>query len=287
MARIHEAIVEVMRHVGAIGKNSTNQSQNYKYRSADDVYNAVAPLMAEYGICSVPKVLETSHETGTSRGGGAIHYTRLLVQYTFFAGDGSSVECVVASEGMDSGDKATPKALTVAHRYAICQLFVIPVADVTIDSERDSHEYQPPKKQTQKPPASTPVATTPELSDEVKAMIDDYTAMIDAAVTTESLEKIGKTLADKPEAVRHALATPYRKRLTTLKEPKPVATITAADAEYIADAMREIDMAKNPKELEAIGFNFANKSPAVRHALAKTYTDKLTNFAKEETEDAN
>lgn len=149
MARIHEAIIQVMQRIGAVGKNSLNKSQGYAYRSADDVYNAVAPLMAEYGICSAPKVLQESHETGTSRGGGSLFYTRLLVQYTFFASDGTSVECTVASEGMDSGDKATPKAMTVAHRYAICQLFVIPVADVTIDSERDSHEYQPPRRSQQ------------------------------------------------------------------------------------------------------------------------------------------
>ena len=52
MARIHEAIVQVMQHVGAIGKNSRNESQGYAYRSADDVYNAVEVVCIQKDISS-------------------------------------------------------------------------------------------------------------------------------------------------------------------------------------------------------------------------------------------
>jgi hypothetical protein len=63
----------------------------------------------------------------------------LKMQYTFFADDGSSVKAVVMGEGMDSGDKASNKAMAVAHKYAIVQMFAIPTEDDK-DPENDSHE---------------------------------------------------------------------------------------------------------------------------------------------------
>jgi len=137
--KIYKAITAIMRQVGAIGKDAKNESQKYQYRSAEAVYNRVQPLMATHGVFSVPKVLEESHETGQSKGGGPMHWARLRVQYTFFADDGSSIEVVVSAEGMDSGDKATAKAMTQAHRYAICQLLNIPYA--VVDPESGSPEW--------------------------------------------------------------------------------------------------------------------------------------------------
>jgi hypothetical protein len=51
---------------------------------------------------------------------------------------------VVIGEGMDSGDKASNKAMAVAHKYAIIQVFAIPTEDDK-DPENDSHEVVPGK----------------------------------------------------------------------------------------------------------------------------------------------
>jgi hypothetical protein len=134
--KIYRAVVQIMREVGAIGKDSKNQTQNYAYRSAEAVYNRVQPLMATHGVFSVPRVLEESRETGQSKQGGTMHWAFLRVEYTFYAEDGSNIVVVVSGEGMDSGDKATAKAMTVCHRYAICQLINIPYA--VVDPEQDT-----------------------------------------------------------------------------------------------------------------------------------------------------
>lgn len=137
--KIYAAIVEIMRSVGAIGKDSKNEQQNYKYRGAEAVYNRVQPLFATHGIFSVPQLLELHEETGQSKSGGTMHFAWVKMRYTFFAEDGSSVVVEMPGGGMDSGDKAIPKAVTIAHRYAICQLLQIPFA--VEDPEQHSPEW--------------------------------------------------------------------------------------------------------------------------------------------------
>lgn len=132
--KIHKAIVAVMREIGAIGKDSENVQQKYKYRSVEDVYNRVQPLFAKHGIFSYPKVIAQARETGKTKAGGEIHYAILTVEYTFAAEDGSCIPVTVVGEGMDSGDKASNKAMAAAHKYAICQVLNIPYQVIDPDA---------------------------------------------------------------------------------------------------------------------------------------------------------
>ncbi len=138
-AGIRQAIIAVMREVGAIGKDAMNEQQKYPYRSAEQVYNRVQPLFAKHGIFSVPKVIDQKREMGTTRNGGTIIYSMLTVEYSFYAEDGSCITATVVGEGMDGGDKASSKALTAAHKYAICQLLNLPYA--AEDPEKHTPEF--------------------------------------------------------------------------------------------------------------------------------------------------
>jgi hypothetical protein len=65
----------------------------------------------------------------------------LKIQYRFYADYGSSVEAVVIGEGMDSGDKASNKAMSIAHKYAFFQVFCIPTEEVAAsDPDNYTHE---------------------------------------------------------------------------------------------------------------------------------------------------
>ena len=113
---IYECMGAIMRDMVAIGKDSTNRDQGFKYRSIDAIYNALQPLLAKHGVFTVSEVLDkTRHERTTSKG-TVLAFTCLRMKYTFFAQDGSSVSCVVEGEGMDAGDKSSNKAMAVAHR---------------------------------------------------------------------------------------------------------------------------------------------------------------------------
>lgn len=127
--QIYGAIIDAMGQITAIGKDRKNQTQGFQYRGIDDVMNEMHGIMAKCGIFVVPIVLEEQRTTGSTNRGGIIFYTRLKIKFTFFAKDGSSVEAVVIGEAMDTGDKASNKALSIGLKYAMLQVFCIPTEE--------------------------------------------------------------------------------------------------------------------------------------------------------------
>lgn len=136
---IHKQIVAAMADIEAITKNRSNQQQNYKFRGIDDAYNALHDVFAKHKIFTVPKILAEKVEERVNSSGRALFYRVLTIEYTVFAEDGSSVSGIVIGEGMDTGDKAANKAMSVAHKYFLLQLFMIPTEDKK-DPEEDNHD---------------------------------------------------------------------------------------------------------------------------------------------------
>lgn len=145
-AMIFGLIGQAMRKIGAIGKDSKNAQQGYKFRGIDAVYNALNPVMAELGLFICPEILDHRREERISekeyngqKTQTVLKYSILTIKYTLFAPDGSNVSCVVVGEGMDSGDKASNKAMSVALKYACFQLFMIPTEEM-VDPDAETHE---------------------------------------------------------------------------------------------------------------------------------------------------
>lgn len=106
-------------------KNS--QGSGYMFRGIDDVYNALAPLLAKHGLCILPRFLERAVEERSSKSGGTLFYVCLRGEFDFVSkADGSRHTVSTFGEAMDSGDKATNKAMSAAYKYAAFQAFSIP-----------------------------------------------------------------------------------------------------------------------------------------------------------------
>ena len=149
---IFETINAVMEEIGAVGKNSRNEKQNYMYRGVDDVMNALNPAFIKHKLFMVPEVVSQKREERQTANGKNTIYSVLSVKYTFYAEDGSSIYTIVPGEGMDSGDKASNKAMSSAFKYACFQVFCIP-----------TEEMQDPDAET--PPPSIPVYATDQMRD--------------------------------------------------------------------------------------------------------------------------
>jgi len=154
-----------MRDAGAITKNRKNTTQNYSFRGIDDVYNELHDIMAKHGVFTTGKCIDHKREerrTIKEWQGKAkeslLLYSIVTMEYTFWAEDGSSVVTTVIGEGMDSGDKATNKAMAVAHKYALLQAFAIPTEDAK-DPENDSPAPVPQPRPAQ-PPRTAPAQAT-------------------------------------------------------------------------------------------------------------------------------
>ena len=149
---IYKAIIGVMAEINAIGKDRKNQQQGFAYRGIDDVMNELHAALTKNKVFVVPEVLNEERSTGKTRSGGDLFYTRLKIRFTFYTDDGSSVSAVVIGEAMDSGDKASNKALSIGLKYAMLQVFCIPTED-----EKDPDAQSPqPAPQSMKPAPKKP-----------------------------------------------------------------------------------------------------------------------------------
>lgn len=150
MMNIYQSICAVMNDIGAVGKESRNAQQGFMFRGIDAVMNALSPALIKNKMFVVPEILEqTREERQTSKGSNLI-YSVCKVKYTFYAEDGSNISSVVIGEGMDSGDKATNKAMSIAFKYACFQVFCIPTEEM-VDPDAECHDVKPKKKAEPKP----------------------------------------------------------------------------------------------------------------------------------------
>lgn len=141
---IYGKIADCMRQLGAIGKDSYNQQQKFMYRGVDAVMNALNPVLTANHVFCVPEVLEQHREERQARSGGNLIYSILKMCYTLYAEDGSSVSATVIGEGMDSADKSSNKAMSVAYKYAMFQIFSIPTEEMA-DPDADTPPESTPK----------------------------------------------------------------------------------------------------------------------------------------------
>ena len=188
--KIYSAISKAMVEIGAVGKNQKNQQQGFMYRGIDAVMNAINPALINNGIFVVPEVLEQTREERTTSKGNLLIYSICKVKYTFFAEDGSSISAVVIGEGMDSGDKATNKAMSVAFKYACFQVFCIPTEEM-VDPEVEVHEVKPQTaaKEEKKESAKDLYKETPEEKAENEKMMEEVGKEKISAVMLKALQK--------------------------------------------------------------------------------------------------
>lgn len=148
--KIYEAISNVMAEIGAIGKEKKNIQQGFMYRGIDDVMNALQPALVKHKVFIAPEVLSEQREERTTQKGGAMFSVRLEIVFKFYTVDGSFIETKVIGEAMDSGDKATNKAMSIGYKYACFQVFCIPTEEM-IDPDSECHDPAPKGGKQQKP----------------------------------------------------------------------------------------------------------------------------------------
>lgn len=138
-----EALSLVMDDVRAVGKHDRNTAQNFSFRGVDAVVNAVGPALRKHGVVVVPVVQDVQYSTievGDRR--RPMGHVIVRVQYTFYGPMGDPLHTEVVGEAMDAGDKAVPKAMSVAFRTALLQALCLPTDEPDADSQ--VYERTPP-----------------------------------------------------------------------------------------------------------------------------------------------
>lgn len=228
--KIHQAIVQVMKRVTAISK--ARQSTQYKYRGIDDVYNSLHSILAEEGVFTVPTVLDRSTSTRQTKGGGTLFHTEALIRYRFFTTDGSYVDAVVVGEGMDSGDKATNKAMAIAHKYALTQTFAIPTEDAK-DPDGEVHEVKHP---TPKPAVAKIVPAAAAMGMARDGIAASSTGNADWQIKPATTKQIGMLKGQWQELERTGLAeTAWQELLNQSFGKSSAKELTGREASQLID----------------------------------------------------
>lgn len=153
---IYKKMSEVMKDIGSIGKDQKNAAQGFKFRGIDQFVNTLYPALTKHGVFMTPRCVREDHEikevTRSNGKAGVDKHVTIMMEYDFFAEDGSKVTVgPVPAEGLDSGDKATNKALSAALKYALIQTFSVPTEDME-EGDKVSPEigYTKPKSTVEK-----------------------------------------------------------------------------------------------------------------------------------------
>ena len=137
------AIVAALSKTG-IAKTRRNEQQGYAFRGIDELQNALAPLLAEHKLLVLPRVVGRTQSERVTAKGGVLFSVALDVEFDFVSSiDGSKHTVRTAGEAMDSGDKATNKAMSAAFKYALLQSFCVPLEGEGADIDTTTHDVKP------------------------------------------------------------------------------------------------------------------------------------------------
>jgi hypothetical protein len=150
--QIYALMSKVMAHVQPISKDGSNINQGYAFRSINAIYSGVRKALVEAGVVYRPVLRKKEHSErprldDKGKEIGVWVSVDVEVEYIFSAPDGSEVSACVPGEGMDTGDKATKKAMTSAVKTMLEQVFNIETGEAS-DSEHETPEptRKAPKK---------------------------------------------------------------------------------------------------------------------------------------------
>lgn len=205
---IYKLMGAVLADIGAVDKMQKNNSQGYKFRGVDDVYNAVHSAVKKHGIFCLPEIKKIIFREKIKSAKGQEGWHQILeISYKFCAPDGSFVECTVWGESADYGsDKTTNKCMSIAHKYALFQVFMIPVSEIEDPDKasslhddmvyRDNQQRQQQQKtqQVQKAPPQKPDVVSEAETARVNSMKAEMIHLVSTTENVDWLSLTGKPL---------------------------------------------------------------------------------------------
>jgi len=135
---IYAVMSAAMEEVQAVRKDGFNDSQKYNFRGIDQVVNAVGPIFRKHKIIPVPYACTARYRDVLTSTGKPSREVTVGATYRFYGPAGDFIEATVPGESMDTGDKGTPKAMSVAYRIVLLQMLCIP----TDEPDPDSQSYE-------------------------------------------------------------------------------------------------------------------------------------------------
>jgi hypothetical protein len=183
----------VLSDLPAIGKDSVNQQQGFKFRSIDTVLTYLNPLLAGYGLHIIPTSQSAVYDSYTTGRGTQMWRCRITVDWEIRSVDGEVIHAQTMGTGTDTGDKETSKAQTMAFKYLLWP--------ATAVADNDDPDGSVPEEGV----AHTATALAPQAYEEING---SQIPVVPAAQTTRMAPGGGSaaTVTDKQGKMLYAMA---------------------------------------------------------------------------------
>jgi len=182
-----------MKEVKGVEKSMTVGSGNYSYKGVPDkeVKDVFKNAMSKHGLCILPigvkPTIHIERWQETNQYGTKMKQSVLAeveTKYLLLHDSGESIELAGYGIGVDSGDKASGKALTYSLKYTLLYTFLTPTG--TIDDSDNTHS-----EEQEKPPAEVAAPKTkPKMTKEGfdKAMASENVEALTKALTSYEMD---------------------------------------------------------------------------------------------------
>ena len=155
MKNLAKAVINVMKDVKNISKNTTVGGGNFAYKgvSDKDVKETYKNSMSKNGLCILPididakTTIERWEET-TNYGAKQkqLVFSEVKTKYLLLHESGESQEISGYGHGTDAMDKAAGKATTYALKYALLYTFLTPTGDIEDTDTEHSNNVAVPQQ---------------------------------------------------------------------------------------------------------------------------------------------
>ena len=148
---IAQAIIEVMKAVKGMEKNSSVGSGNYGYKGTkdQDVKEVFNTELAKNGLSILPISIEPNTTIERWEEGGRTKqsvFTEVKTKYLLLHTSGESIELAGFGQGVDAQDKGAGKATTYALKNCLLYTFLTPVGKIDDTDTTHSNETSVPQK---------------------------------------------------------------------------------------------------------------------------------------------
>ncbi|MFI0768576.1 ERF family protein [Streptomyces sp. NPDC021218] len=148
MVPVHIAWLRVRRDIRAIAKGELyNQSgTRFNFRGVDTVVNVFGPVTLKHGVNVVPSRVEASYGEKTTKSGSKMRECSVTVHWTIIGPKGDTLTLQTMGEALDTADKSTTKAQSVALRTLLLGFGLTPTHDKDPDADRIERGIEAPAR---------------------------------------------------------------------------------------------------------------------------------------------
>jgi hypothetical protein len=194
MVPVHLAWLRVRKDVRSIAKNEEYNAAGtrYNFRGVDTVVQAFGPITMRHGVSVVPTKVAAEYRDTTSSKGNKQRECTVTVTWLVIGPKGDTLELQSAGEALDTSDKGTAKAQSVALRVLLLSAGLTPTGDPDPDAQHVDRGEAPIRQPSSYVDEITDPRTSPARLRQIHAELK-AARQLDALVANEhgDDEKIG------------------------------------------------------------------------------------------------